>query len=167
VAGTRDRGKARGGTGVQPTPEQILKRCEEYLRSPETDWDSIYVRVRTSALGADFPRERFLRTPIGLIRWILRQLDEREQALANMAALPTARLTQLVVQIAHGFSGSRRPAPKMKVQDFLPYPKLSPASAEAEGPDDPTKFILTELGRSHRIPMHVFVALMTPVERQP
>jgi hypothetical protein len=120
-----------------------------------------------SPLGDDFPRERFLRTPINAIRWALRQLDDHEQSRANLAALPTARLTQILLQIAHGFSGSKRAAPKTKVQEFLPFPDWRPSTTEAEGPDQPTRFILTELGKQRRLPVHVLTALLTPAERQP
>lgn len=120
-----------------------------------------------SPLGADFPQERFLRTPISTIRWALRQLDDHEQSQANLDALPTARLTQILLQIAHGFSGSKRAAPKTKVQEFLPYPDWRPSSADAEGPDQPTKFILTELGKQRRLPVHVLTGLLTSAERQP
>jgi hypothetical protein len=120
-----------------------------------------------SPLGEDFPRERFLRTPISTIRWLLRQLDDHEQSQANLQALPTARLTQIVLQVAHGLSGSQRASPKTKVQEFLPFPDWRPSSAEAEGPDQPTRFILTELGRQRRIPIHVLTALLTPVEQRP
>ena len=120
-----------------------------------------------SPLGEDFPRERFLRTPISTIRWVLRQLDDQEQSQANLAALPVARLTQIVLQVAHGFSGSKRAAPKTKVQEFLPFPDWRPSATEADGPDQPTKFILTELGRQRRIPVHVLTALLTPMEQRP
>lgn len=123
--------------------------------------------MRTSALGEDFPRERFLRTPISTIRWVLRKLDDREQSNANLEALPTARLTAILIQIAHGFSGSKRAGPKTKVQDFLPFPNWRPNTAEADGPEQPTKFILTELGRQRRLPVHVLTALLTPSEQRP
>lgn len=137
------------------------------MRSPATDWDQIYVRLRTSALSDDFPRERFLRTPISVIRWALREMDDRDKALTNLSAVPVARLTQILIQIAHGFSGSKRPVPKTQIKDFLPFPQWRPASQQAEGPEPGTKFILTELGKQRRIPIHVLAALMTPVEQQP
>ena len=118
-----------------------------------------------SPLGEDFPRERFLRTPISTIRWLLRQLDDYEQSQANLQALPTARLTQIVLQVAYGLSGSRRAAPKTKVQEFLPFPDWRPSAAEADGPDQPTRFILTELIRTRRIPMHVYAALTSGVSK--
>lgn len=117
-----------------------------------------------SPLGGDFPPDRFLRTPISTVRWLLRQLDDRDQAKANIQSLTTARLAQIVLQVAHGFSGSRRPAPKSKVEDFLPFPEWKPASAEGDGPDQPTKFVLTELISARRIPLHVFTALITHPE---
>jgi hypothetical protein len=127
----------------------------------------IYVRIRTSALGADFPADRFLRTPINTIRWMLRVIDDREKGQANLEAVPVARLTQILIQIAHGFSGSKRAAPKINVRDFLPYPEWRPASSQADGPSNPTKFVLASLGRKQMLPAHVLAALMTPVERRP
>ena len=123
--------------------------------------------MRASALGADFPRERFLRTPVSTIRMVLRELEQREQAEANLNALATARLTQLVIQVAHGFSGSKRPAPKIAAKDFLPYPDWRPIATEADGPDQPTKFVLSELGQKRMIPIHVLAALMTPADQRP
>lgn len=120
-----------------------------------------------SPLGTDFPRERFLRTPVRVIRWTLRQLEDYEQSKANLEALTTARLTQVVLQIAHGFSGSKRAAPRITAKDFLPYPDWRPASQEADGPDQPTRFILSELGHKRQIPMHVLTALMTPADQKP
>lgn len=84
-----------------------------------------------------------------------------------MQALATARLCQIVVQVAHGFSGSKRTAPKVSPKDFLPYPNWRPATEGADGPDQPTKFILSELGKQRLIPIHVMVSLMTPPDRQP
>lgn len=120
-----------------------------------------------SALGSDFPRERFLRTPLTVIRWILRELDDRDKGQANLQALPIARLTQIVLQVAHGFSGSKRPAPKIEAKDFLPWPDWRPASQQADGPTAPTKFVLADLGRKQLLPIHVLTALMTPIERRP
>lgn len=54
-----------------------------------------------------------------------------------------------------------------ELEDFLPFPNWKPSNLEAEGPDQPTKFILSELLRNRQIPMHVFVALITPAENRP
>ena len=120
-----------------------------------------------SAIGVDFPRERFLSTPITTIRWILRELDDRDKGQANLEALPIARLTQIVLNVAHGFSGSKRPAPKSDAKDFLPWPDWKPASTQADGPTGPTKFVLADLARKQLLPIHVLTALMTPIERRP
>lgn len=108
-----------------------------------------------------------MRTPISLIRWVLREIDDREKGQTNLQALPVARLTQIVLQVAHGFSGSKRAAPKINTRDFLPYPDWRPSASQADGPEPGTKFVLTELGRQRRIPIHVLTALMTPVEQRP
>ena len=98
---------------------------------------------------------------------MLGQLSDREQSEANLRALPVARLTQVLIQIAHGFSGAKGQPPKLEVKDFLPYPNWNPAGGQADGPSPPTRFILTELGKRRALPMHVFAALMTPADRQP
>lgn len=113
----------------------------------------------------DFPRERFLRTPVRAIRRALRYVEDQEQAQANRDSVTAARLCQIVLQAAHNFSGSKRAAPKLNAKDFLPYPDWRPATEDATGPDQPTKFILSELGKQRLIPVHVLVALMTPPER--
>jgi len=114
-----------------------------------------------SDIGQDYPRERFVRTPVGTIRRVLRHLDDLEQRKANERALTTARLSQLVVQIAHGFSGSKKSPPKVTAKEFLPYPDWKPSSEQGDGPDQPTKFVLTQLVRQMRVPLHVYTALMT------
>lgn len=120
--------------------------------------------MRASPLGIDFPREVFLRTPVTAIRRVLHELDQREQSQANVDALTTARLTQLVLQIAHGFSGSKRPAPRITAKDFLPYPDWKPEGRASDGADQPTRFILSELGRRGELPVHVLAALMASAE---
>lgn len=122
--------------------------------------------MRCSEIGADYPAERFLRTPISSIRWLLRQLDDREKGQANLASVSTARLAHIVLQAAHGMSGSKSAAPKVQPKDFLPYPDWRPSTAEADGPDQPTKFILTELIKTRQIPMHVFASLITRAEEE-
>jgi hypothetical protein len=136
------------------------------LRAPLADWDAVYFRVRASAVGSDFTPERFLRTPISTIRWLLRQIDDYEKSRANVESAATARLATAVIQIAHGFSGSKRPAPKIQPREFLPYPDWKPEAAPSDGPDAPTKFILSELVRTRRIPLHVYAVLATEASDQ-
>ena len=115
--------------------------------------------MRASAVGGDFTPERFVRTPISTIRWLLRQIEDDERGRMNMSSLSTAKMTAILIQIAHGFSGSKRSAPKTAPRDFLPFPDWKPSAAPADGPSAPTRFILTELVRTRRIPMHVYAVL--------
>lgn len=110
-------------------------------------------------MGGDFTPERFVRTPVSTIRWLLRQIDDDERGRMNLGSLSTAKMTSILIQIAHGFSGSKRAAPKTVPQDFLPFPDWKPSTATADGPTAPTKFILTELVRTRRLPLHVYAAL--------
>ena len=117
-----------------------------------------------SALGEDFPAERFLRTPVATIRRALREVDDREKGTMNIEALPVARLTSLVIQIAHGLSGSKRASPQIDMKTFLPFPDWRPASQQADGPSPGTQHVLTELAVKRMIPIHVLAGLMTPAE---
>lgn len=124
----------------------------------------VYLRLRTSPLGPDFPRDRFLRTPIRLIRWVMERLDNDEQRQANTASITEARVADLLLKVAHGFSGSRRSPPRTSPKDFLPYPGWQPPSTTSTGPDQPTKFVLGQLVQTSRIPLHVFLGLVTSPE---
>lgn len=103
-----------------------------------------------------------MRTPVRTLRWVLREIDDQEKAKANLDALATARLSHLVLQVAYGLSGSKRKPPRTDPKDFLPYPDWKPSSDESDGPDQPTKFILSELIKKHALPVHVFTALVSP-----
>jgi hypothetical protein len=85
----------------------------------------------------------------------------------NTESVTTAQLTTVLVKIAHGFSGSKSAAPKVQPRDFLPFPDWKPASDVADGPDAPTKFILSELVRTRCIPLHVYAALATGATGRP
>ena len=132
-----------------------------------TDWDAIYFRVRSSPVGGDFSPTTFVRTPISTIRWLLRQIDDEERGRLNITSMSTAKLASIVVQVAHSFSGSRRQAPKAPPRDFLPFPDWKPSTALTDGPDAPTKFVLSELVRTRRIPLHVYAALASGQDGQP
>lgn len=135
--------------------------CGEVLRKQPTDWDSVYFQLRASPIGADFPRDVFVRTPITVIRWALREINLREQERINAESITTARLIATLINVAHAFSGSKRATPKINVTDYLPYPAASKETSEQDGPDDHTKLILAQLGRTRQIPPHVMVALMS------
>lgn len=120
------------------------------------------MRVRMSPMGADFPREEFVRTPISVINKALEEISDYEQATANINSMSTATLANLVLHVAHGFSGSKRTGPKSKPQDYLPFPDWQPETKRRANIDDTTKKVLIDLIRNRRIPMHVFSSLMTP-----
>lgn len=115
-----------------------------------------------SPLGADYPRERFLLTPVSTIRKILSTLSDEEQRRANVASRSTASLAHLIASVAHGFSKSAGSPMKFGANVFLPYPDWKPAGDTKSGPDEGTKFVLSQLVQSRRIPLHVFTALVTP-----
>jgi hypothetical protein len=114
-----------------------------------------------SALGCDFPKEVFARTPIHILKKVLQEIDNSEQAEANIYSMATARLTEVVVHVAHGFSGSKRKMPKTKTTDYLPYPDWSPKSEKKKEIDQETKTVLLSLLRQRRLPMYVFASLVT------
>lgn len=120
-----------------------------------------------SRLGSDFSEARFVRTPISIINRLLEEISDNEQAAANINSMTTATLTNLVLQIAHGFSGSKRPGPKSKPQDYLPFPSWAPKNKKSQQLSDITKKVLSTLIRQQRIPMHVFTSLMTPPNESP
>lgn len=120
-----------------------------------------------SSIGAEFTRERFLRTPISTIRWLLTELDDHEKEQANISSITTAQLAALVVQIAHAYSGSKSKSPAANPVSFLPYADWRPSGAkEGAGPDKATQMVLAELGGQRRLPVHVLAALLTPVEQR-
>ena len=115
--------------------------------------------MRTSAIGDDFPRERFLRTPITALKKALDYVTDLDQQSANRDSVTQAQVADLLVKIAHGYSGSKKPPPKCTPKDFLPYPNYRPPAAETDEADPPTKFVLTELVKRFMIPVYVFTAL--------
>lgn len=118
-----------------------------------------YLRLRVSKMGVDYPKEVFLRTPISLLKKVMDFVLDQAQLEANTAAVTQAQTADLILKIAHGFSGSKRPPPKSLPRDFLPYPKYKPPAAASDEADAPTKFVLTELVKRFRIPVYVFTAL--------
>ena len=114
-----------------------------------------------SPIGADFPRERFLKTPVKKLRWILSKIEENEKNEANTLSVTTARLTHLILQIAESFGGKSSPGSKVEPLDFLPFPEVLKESRRIAGPSPETKTVLSRLVRARGIPMHVFTALIT------
>ena len=112
-----------------------------------------------SPFGGDFPAEKFTRTPVSTIKWVLDQIDDKEKADANIKAVTTAQLAQIVLQVAHGFSGSKKAAPKIATKEFLPFPEWKPRGLENQTASEPTKFILSQLVSKGEIPLEVYLAL--------
>lgn len=122
--------------------------------------------MRASALGADFPRERFLRTPVQAILKLLKYIESEEQRVANVYSAATAILGVQMAFIAHGFSGAKGGKPKVTLSDYLPFPDWKPPTEVVrDGPSPETKAVLISLLRERRIPMHVFTQLNSSPER--
>jgi hypothetical protein len=116
-------------------------------------------------LGADFPVEKFLKTPINVITRVVQEVTRLEQYRANLEASSIAKLATRLDQIAHihfQFPGECKAEPK----DYIPFPDFDPEAdkKQAKGPSRGTELVLRELISKYRIPMHVFVALMKPGE---
>ncbi len=120
--------------------------------------------MRGSVYGADYPAERFARTPISHIRRILTELDNKVQAEANLASATNAQLCFLVRQAVHVFSHSTTPLTGISNKTYLPFPDWKPPSAKPSGPSEMTALALRETLRRRELPMHVFVALITPID---
>lgn len=99
-----------------------------------------------------------MRTPISTLKWVMDKLVDKQQSDANLSQLSQARLADLVLKVAHSFSGSKRP-PRGVAKDWLPFPNYRAQTKEMDQADEPTKFILSELVHRFEIPVYVFVAL--------
>lgn len=131
------------------------------MLTPATDWDRIYMRIRASALGVDFPRERFIRTPIGAITKLIMWVDSEEERLANLYSHAVGNLGVELAHIAHGFAGGKGKSPDIKPKDFYPYPEWKPLTeGPTDGPSVETKLTLGRVFRKRQIPPHVYVHLM-------
>lgn len=115
-----------------------------------------------SQLSAEFTADKFLRTPISTINRVLKELDNAEQAHANIYSLSTARLIEALLQVAHGFSGSKKKMQKINTKDFLPFPLWEPDTEVQNKVDGETRKLLVDLVKRRRIPMYVFTNLITP-----
>jgi len=120
------------------------------------------MRLRTSALAADFPRERFVSTPIGTIFRALEYVDNEERRHYNLSSASTAKLCHQVIAIAQGMAGSKAPL-TVKMQDFLPFPDWSPEGGDKpiNGPSPETRAVLSRLLRERRLPLPVYTQLMS------
>lgn len=112
----------------------------------------------------DYPAERFARTPISHIHRIIDELDNCQQSDANLASITSAQLCHLVRQAIHIFSQSAGSTSTGDPRQYLPFPEWAPPKAEPKGPSEMTALVLRDALRRREIPMHVFVALISPPE---
>lgn len=124
----------------------------------------MYLIIRGSYIGADFPAERFLRTPLTTIRELLADIDFRAKHDANIVSATAAQGVHYLVQYLHRQVYGGQDAPTTEPQNFLPFPTLKHPS---EGDDDgssllkpQTKKIIEKLGETGRIPLKVKDALL-------
>lgn len=123
------------------------------------------MRLRCSPLGPDFPRERFLTTPVRVVLEALDFIDNEERRHYNLISSTGAKLCMQLVMTAWGFAGGKGPKPKVDVKDFLPFPDWRPPEDGApEGPDPETRATLTALIRERRLPLPIYTELISPPE---
>lgn len=103
------------------------------------------------------------------IYWILDKTRIDNQNKANIQSAATAQLANLLLNVAHAFSGSKGGGPKTRPQDFLPFPRLEEEllSERGDGPDEFTKLILKELLKTRKLPMYIYSLLSDPAPRRP
>jgi len=147
---------AGGGkvTEREKEPDEMIEVYQKYLASKPLDILALYLQLRCTPLGADYPKDVFIRTPIGLIGHLLKSCHEDEKRRANIGSISTAKLTQVVLSVAQAFGGGKD-RNRTKISDFLPF-ELDAQASEVE---ELTKEILTKLVKSKRIPTHVIAAL--------
>jgi hypothetical protein len=69
-----------------------------------------------------------------------------------------------VRQGIHIFSQTSTPFTGVDTKQYLPFPDWKPPTEEVKGPSEMTALVLREALRRREIPMHVFVALISPPE---
>ena len=119
----------------------MIESYRSYLATKPLDILNLYLQLRATPLGPEFPKETFVRTPIKLIGHFLHVVS-------------TAKLCQVVLSCAQAMGGSKE-RNRTKIEDFLPF-ELDAAASETE---ELTKEILTKLVKSKRIPTNVIAAL--------
>jgi hypothetical protein len=121
------------------------------------------LRLRTSALGADYPRERFLRTPISALGEVMLYLESEEQRQANIQSAAVGKLGVQLAYIAWGFAGGKGGKPQVELKQFLPFPEWEPLSNNTprDEPTPETRSTLALLFKERRIPAHVYTQLTT------
>ena len=134
------------------------------MRQGETNWEEIYLVIRGSYIGADFPAERFLRTPLSTIRELLADIDFRTKYDSNVASVTAAQGVHYIIQYLHRQVYGDKNVPDAPPKGFLPFPELKHPSEGKEDEDEflkaNTKKIIETLAVSGRIPLKVKDALL-------
>lgn len=115
-------------------------------------------------MGAYYPPEVFLRTPVSQLHWLIREVRFREYDQANRLSHSVARLSTVVIGVAQGFAGVKNTNNIPEAKSFLPFPDLDQFREEnhAHGPSPETVNQLQQLLKTGRLPLYVFTALMYP-----
>lgn len=145
------------------TPTEIEERCQQIIEAEPADWDKLYLRLRTSPIGPDYPAEVFVRTPISQLQRVIKEVQYLEYERANFYSQSTANLASLLVSVASGLAGSKSSGKLPEPKSFLPFPELDKFFTEdgSQGPSTETKAVAGRLLKERRIPIHVFTAVHT------
>lgn len=102
-----------------------------------------------------------------MIKRLLTEIENHEQAQANINSASTAQLCSLVRIAMHVFAHASGPVPDAEPKKFMPFPEWEPLTARKEkpkGPSEMTKLVLKEALRRGEIPLFVYVGLSSPPE---
>lgn len=102
-----------------------------------------------------------------MIKWALKETESYRQEQANIQAVTTAQLTTVLINVAHGLAGGKQQSFRPKAKDFLPYPNWTPSGSITDGPDEYTRLLLAQLGKTKKLPLHVMTALLAPPSTEP
>ena len=95
------------------------------------------------------------------LQWLLQEVADHEQQRYNAMSLSTAYLNAQLIWALYGLNGGKGPKPKLKLQDFLPFPE---AGKEKRSPSSPTQLqatrvVLKRLLASGALPYPIFMQL--------
>ena len=114
-----------------------------------------YTEFKATPIGQNIDKDEFLSLPMQCIFEIIRVGGEREKRVANTYSLTTARLTSIVVAIAHSFGGGKNKAKEIPLSDYLPF-DLNPGDSAFRME---TREILKNMIERRKLPVHVIAAL--------
>jgi hypothetical protein len=135
-------------------PDTLLEGYRQYLAQKPLDITTLYLQVRSSRFGHDYDKPKFLRTPLKELFRVLEFVFEEEKRSANIQSIATAKLAMIVIQIAQGYAGNKKPS-TITIDDLLPF-ALNTKMSEIESE---TGNIVAKLTRESRLPIHVIAAL--------